>query len=133
MKAFTTLLMLLMLSACSSKPSDELITKQGIEHLQQRHGEQLFDVVNFNKVNGIERGDNGYDADVEYDLRFLIDLKDVSAQRQQQGGSIFSAGMEATALGLTYGNFKKGDTIHKSERIRFVRSEKGWMIDESKP
>ncbi len=130
MKKLAALLMLLLLSACSHKPTDELITQQVTAQLQQRHGEMLFEVVNFRKVNGIQRGDNAYDADIEYDLRFLLDLKDVSMRLQQQGGSIFAAGMEATSLGLLYGNFQKGDIIHKSERVRFVRSEKGWLIDE---
>jgi hypothetical protein len=115
------------------KPSDEMIAQQVTAQLLQRHSSAIFEVTNLKKVNGISRDDNHYEAEVEYDLRFLVDLKDASERLQQKSGSIFAAGMEATALGLTYGNFNKGDTIHQKEWVHFVRSEKGWLIEEKKP
>ncbi len=132
MKKFALLLVAILLSACSMKPSDEIISQQVQQQLLQRYGDTIFEVTNFHKLNGIARDDNRYEAEVEYDLRFLVDLKDASEALQQKSGSIFAAGMEATALGLAYGNFKKGDTIHKREWVKFVRSEKGWLIDEAK-
>ena len=129
MKKFAVLLAVILLTACSMKPNDATITQQVSTQLLQRHGDLIFEVVNFKKVNGISRDDNTYDAEVEYDLRFLVDLKDAADRLQQQSGSIFAAGLEATALGLAYGNFKKGDTLHKKEWVHFVRSEKGWLID----
>ena len=130
MKRFAVLLAVLLLSACSMKPSDELIAQQVTAQLLQQHGNAIFEVVNIKKVNGISRDDNRYEAEMEYDLRFVVDLKDATERLQAKSGSIFSAGLEATALGLNYGNFKKGDTLHKKEWIYFVRSEQGWMIDK---
>ena len=46
--------------------------------------------------------------------------------------NIFAAGMKAAALGLTFGDFKAGDLKHKKERVSFVRSDKGWLIDEQR-
>jgi hypothetical protein len=133
MKKFAIFLMALILTACTMKPDDEAIAQQVSAQLLQRHGDQIFEVVNLNKVNGISRDTNNYDAEVEYELRFLLDLKDSAGRLQQQSGSIFAAGLEATALGLAYGNFKQGDTLHKKEWIHFVRSEQGWLIDEPQP
>ncbi len=132
MKRLALLLLAMLLSACSMKPSDEMIAQQVTAQLMQRHSAAIFEVVNFHKVNGISRDKNSYEAEVEYDLRFLVDLKDAGERLQQQSGSIFAASMEATALGLTYGNFKKGDTLHKREWVKFVRSEKGWLFETPK-
>lgn len=128
-KLAVILMATLLMAACSMKPSDEHIAKQMTDELLQRHDAAIFEVMNLRKVNGIKRDDNHYEAEVEYELRFLVDLKDATKRLEQQSGNIFAAGMEATALGLTYGNFKKGDTIHKKEWVKFVRSEKGWLID----
>lgn len=131
MKKFAVLIIAVLLTACSMKPSDELIAQQVTAQLLQQHGSAIFEVVNIKKVNGISRDDNRYEAEVEYDLRFLVDLKDATERLQAKNGSIFSAGMAATALGLSYGNFKKGDTLHKKEWVYFVRSEQGWLIDQN--
>lgn len=130
MKKFAVLLALALLTACSMKPSDELVAQQLTAQLLQRHNAAIFEVVSVKKVNGIERDKNHYDAEMEYKLRFLVDLQDAAARLQQQNGSIFAAGLEATALGLAYGNFKKGDTLQKKEWVHFVHSEQGWLIDE---
>ena len=74
MKKFAILLAVILLTACSMKPNDATITQQVSTQLLQRHGDLIFEVVNFKKVNGISRDDNTYDAEVEYDLRFLVDL-----------------------------------------------------------
>ena len=128
-----TLLALLMLAGCSSKPTDEAIREQVTARLLQEYGDTIFEVVNFSKVNGIPRDRNTYIAEVEYDLRFKVGLEGATAALQKNNGSIFAAGMRAAALGMAYGDFKAGDTLHKKERVRFVRAEKGWLIDEEPP
>ena len=132
MKKIALLFVAILLSACSMKPSDEMITRQVTQQLLQQHGTEIFEVVNMKKVNGISRDDTYYEAEIEYDLRFLVNLEDATQALQPKSGSIFMAGLEATALAATYGNFKKGDTIHKQEWVRFVRSEKGWMLEPMK-
>lgn len=130
MKKIALLLAMMLLSACSMKPSDEMVAQQLTAQLLQRHSAAIFEVANVKKVNGISRDKNHYDAEVEYELRFVVDLKDATERLQKQSGSIFAAGMEATALGLTYGNFQQGDTLHKKEWVHFVRSEQGWLIEQ---
>jgi len=123
----------LFLTACSSRPDALTIERQVTARLQQQQGSEIFDVINFRKTNGIPRDDNTYIAEVEYDLRFKVDLDEAAQVLQKKSGSIFAAGMEAAKLGMTYGDFKAGDTIHRKERVRFVRAEKGWLIDEAPP
>lgn len=125
-----TLLALALLAGCSSKPADEAIRRQVTDRLLQQYGDTIFEVVNFSKVNGIPRDRNTYVAEVEYDLRFKVGLEGATAALQQNSGSIFAAGMQAAALGMAYGDFKAGDTLQRKERVRFVRAEKGWLIDE---
>ncbi|MGM0593077.1 MAG: hypothetical protein ACQETD_00960 [Pseudomonadota bacterium] len=129
-RLLSVVLIALLLAACSSKPSDQTIREQVTERLLERHGSTIFEVVNFQKTNGIPRDDNTYIAEVEYDLRFKLDLKEATEALQQRSGSIFAAGMEAASLGITYGDFEAGDEVHRKERVRFVRAEKGWLIDE---
>ncbi len=127
---FIALLTLILLAGCSSKPSEVEIREQVTTRLQQEYGSTIFEVVNFAKVNGIPRDRNTYIAEVEYDLRFKVSLQEATSALQQEGTNIFTAGLKAAALGVTYGDFKAGDTMHKKERVRFVRAEKGWLIDE---
>lgn len=129
-RLITVLFLALFLAACSSKPDEQAIRLQVTERLLERHGTTIFEVVNFHKTNGIPRDDNTYIAEVEYDLRFKVDLDEAAEALQQQSGSIFAAGMQAAGLGMAYGDFKAGDLVHRKERVRFVRSEKGWLIDE---
>lgn len=128
---FMALFVLILLTGCSSKPTDQAIQEQVTSRLQQEYGSAIFEVVNFTKVNGIPRDSNTYIAEVEYDLRFKVSLQGATAALQKEGDNIFSAGLKAAALGVSYGDFKAGDTMHKSERVRFVRAEKGWLIDEN--
>ncbi|MDH5783996.1 MAG: hypothetical protein OEZ16_00125 [Chromatiales bacterium] len=128
MKYLIALSLALLLSGCTTKPNDEMIAQQVTQQRLQQYGDHIFEVINFRKVNGFPRSDNNYEAEVEYDLRFLIDLKDVTASSD----NIISAGIETAALSLAYGNFKQGDIIHKKERVKFILSEKGWMIDPQK-
>lgn len=122
--------MALALTACSNRPDEQAIRQQVTERLYQQHGTAIFEVVNLRKTNGIPRDDNTYIAEVEYELRFKVDLEQAASALQKQSGSIFSAGMQAASLGVTYGDFKAGDTLQRKERVRFVRAEKGWLIDE---
>jgi hypothetical protein len=124
------LLLALLMAGCSNKPADESIQRQVTAQLHQQYGEAIFEVINFRKVNGIPRDDNTYIAEVEYDLRFKVGLQEATRTLQQESGSIFAAGMKAAALGMTYGDFEAGDILHKKERVRFIRAEKGWLIDE---
>ncbi|MEN8171127.1 MAG: hypothetical protein ABFS08_12965 [Pseudomonadota bacterium] len=130
MKKFALLLAAVLLTACGMKPGDEAVAQQVTAHLLQRHSGIIYEVIDFKKVNGISRNNDTYDAEVEYRLRFLVDLTEASERLQHNSGSIFAAGLEATTLGLAYGNFKQGDTIYKKEWIHFVRSEQGWLIEE---
>jgi len=129
-RAGLALLLLLLLAGCSNKPDEQALRQQVTARLSQQYGDAIFEVVNFKKTNGFPRDDNTYIAEVEYDLRFKVGLEDASKALQPQSGNIFAAGMQAAALGLTYGDFKAGDVRHRKERVRFVRADKGWLIDE---
>lgn len=131
-RGFITLLFVALLAGCSNKPGDEAIRVQVSERLQGDNGALIFDVINFQKINGIPRDENTYIAEVEYDLRFKISLDEAADVLQKKTGSIFTAGVEAARLGMKYGDFKVGDTVHRKEKVRFIRTEKGWIIDSKK-
>lgn len=131
-RGFFSLLLVLLVAGCSNKPSDDSIRQQVTDRLHEQYSSSIFDVINFKKVNGIPRDDNTYIAEVEYDLRFKVNVDDAAKALEPESENIIDAGMKAVALSLTYGNFKAGDIKHKKERVRFVRTEKGWLIDKSK-
>lgn len=126
------LLLVLLITGCSNKPSDDTIQQQVTDQLTTEYGTAIFDVTNFKKVNGIPRDDNTYIAEVEYDLQFKVNLEQSAKALQPESENIFAASMKAASLGITFGDFKAGDIQHKKARVRFIRTDNGWIIEEEK-
>lgn len=122
-----------LLAACTSRPSTTLIERQVVAQLTRGELDRIYTVENFRKVNGLPRDDNTYIAEVAYDLRFKTDIQGAARILQQGSGSIFAAGAEAARLAVEFGDFEAGDVVHREEQVRFVRTEKGWRIDEETP
>jgi len=131
-RGFIPLLLVLLITGCSNKPSDDAIRQQVTDQLTEEYGTAIFDVTNFKKINGIPRDDNTYIAEVEYDLQFKVNLENAAKALQPESDNIFAASMKAASLGITFGDFKAGDIQHKKARVRFIRTDKGWMIEEEK-
>ncbi len=122
-------LLSLLLAACADRPSEADITTQVTDDLLSGGRDRVYEVRNLTKVNGIPRDKNSYSIEVSYDLYFKMDLERAVAELQRETGSIFAAGAAAFSLGVEYGDFRAGDTLHQEARYRFIRTEKGWRLD----
>jgi len=133
-KLFTVLLIALLLTACSKKPTVLEMQQQFEATLQQDGRDQLFSVENFQKTNGFQKSDNIYVADVKYDLVFKKDfgqvLEEMKEQARDNPVQVFSDGMSSMALRLQYGDFKAGLRISQEEKLTFIKTEQGWRIEQ---
>lgn len=128
-RAFAICALIAVLAACTSRPAGTLIEQQVIEYLTRDGRGRIMEVINFRKTNGIPRDDNTYYAEVSYDLRFKVGLREAMRILQEKSGSIFAAGSEAVDLSMRYGDFEAGDTVSRDGRFRFIRTEKGWRLE----
>lgn len=124
-------LLVLLLAACGGGPDEQTLRTQVTERVQQANGYAIVDVINFRKLNDTLRDDNSYSAEVEYELRFKVALKDAAEALKAETGSIFSAGVKAADLGGRYGDFSNGDTLVQQERVHLVQSDEGWLLDDT--
>ena len=81
-------LVALLMAGCSNRPAEEAIRSEVMALLADSGAGRVFEVENLRKVNSTERGENAYDIDVAYDLRFRMDLADVPGELQRESGSI---------------------------------------------
>jgi len=133
-KLFTVLLLALLLTACSKKPTVDEMQQQVEVTLQEDGRDQFFSVENFQKTNGFQQSDNIYVADVKYDLVFKKDFDELIAEMKRQASDnpslVLTNGMSSMALRLQYGDFKAGQRVTKEEKITFIKTEQGWRIEQ---
>lgn len=126
---------LLILAGCSGKPSSNEMAQQIEASLQGNGGADLFKIENFQKLNGFEKDNNTYIADVRYDLVFKKGIKEIAQQLQQDAKTsplgTFAAGFGVLALQMQYGEFKAGHRVPKEDKVTFIHTENGWRIDEA--
>ena len=133
MKRFIVLTMLAaLLSACSGLPGDEKVEALVRDNLLTDGLGDLFSLESFKKTNGFHESDNVYIVDVEYDLVFqksFIDVvKEIRADPTGPQYGMFGSKLVLTAIQANFGQFEVGDKIHKVEKVRLHRTEKGWQI-----
>jgi hypothetical protein len=119
-------ILLLLLAACANRPGDSDIQRQVTERLLGQDG-SLYVVENFRKTNGFEPSQNVYVAEVEYDLVFQKSLADLALNLRDRNDPLL-AGLDLVALGLKYGQFQAGERRHRSERVTFHKTERGWLL-----
>lgn len=131
MKVFICAMVLLMLLACSVKPSDREIESQVIHNLMSEGGSDIFVIENFQKTDGFERNDKTYVAYVSYELVFKKGLKELREDfKAEKGlGSVMSE-IAVLMLMAQYGNFEAGFKILKKEKVVLMKTEKGWHVVE---
>lgn len=134
MKRFILLTMLAaVLSACSGVvPDDRQIETLVRDNLLTDGLGDLFALENFSKANGFRESDNVYIVDVEYDLVFqksFVDVvKEIRANPTGPQYGMFGSKLVLSAIQSNFGQFDVGDKIHKVEKVRLHRTEKGWQI-----
>ncbi len=132
-KYFVIMLLGIVLSACTKVvPTDrEVETMVRASVLSDGFGD-LFALENFERTNGFRESDNVYIVDVEYDLVFRKSFVEVV----REGGAdptgpqygLFGSKLLLAAIQSNFGQFEVGDRIHKQQKIRLHKTEKGWRI-----
>lgn len=129
-KRLSVLGLILVLTACSSSPSDRLI-EESVMHEKTISG--LVRVTSVEKVNGWEDKEF-YIADVRYDLEFLTDYQSfMDSLKEETGQSVVShlfGGLGILALSMKYGQFDKGETVSERAEFRFRDTENGWQLTD---
>lgn len=129
-KSLPLLLALSLLAACSNRPSEAEVQRQVSERtLGGNRG--LFVIESFKKLNGFEASPNVYSVDVEYDLVFQKSLADLALNLGKRDDPVL-AGLDLVALGLRYGQFQAGDRQHRTEKVTFQHTERGWLLQNDR-
>lgn len=122
---------------CSSKPSESFIKEEFVSHLQKSEIGSFIKVESFKKLNGMEKDDKTYTADVEYELSFTKSMEEISKELKQNSGKNLlksaETGMVLMTLNMQYGNFKAGyKTKLTKQQLTFIKTENGWQLVENK-
>lgn len=128
MKFLTIFLMAVALTACSGKPSDSDIKALYIEDAMKGKDPTLSVIENFVKVNGYQKDERTYIADVTYDIVFKKSYDDL-AKETRAGGDLGKM-LSVEALGGQIGRFKVGHKMSYTAKPNFIKTEKGWILQE---
>lgn len=125
MKFLTIILLAIALTACSGKPSDGDIKAQYIENAMKGKDPSLSGIENFEKVNGFQKDERTYIADVKFDVIFKKSFDEVAKETKRDFGGM----LKLTALEETMGRFKAGHKISYEDKLTFTKTEKGWILN----
>jgi len=122
---------ILTLAACSSSPSETRMTEL-IQSSIPSDIREYVAVRHLKKLNGVKK-DNTYKADVEYDIIFKKSFHEISDKLKSHTGSPLLERMKTNmfiaSLRMNAGNFKAGYQRHVQQKIAFIKSENGWILD----
>jgi len=121
---------LVAICGCSSGPSKSDMADQVKSALLADGGDELFEVVDIEVVDGRAQSETEYESVVEYTLRFKVGLNDLvnEARKSSKGLDAFTNMMVLAGLEETYGQFKAGDTVTNKESHMFMKMESGWQL-----
>lgn len=131
-KLILLVLLSLALAGCSGVPDDLAIETMVRERTLTDGLGDLFVMEKFAKTNGFRESDNVYIVDVEYDLVFqksFIDVvREIRADPTGPQYGMFGSKLVLTAIQSNFGQFEVGDRVHKKEKVRLHKTEKGWQL-----
>jgi hypothetical protein len=113
----------MVLTACSGTPSDSRMADQIAGQFNQEFGTDFVQVKHLSESKGHMDGKTRYIADVTYELKFTKSLAEV----RDQAGAV-----QALELDVLYGDFHAGDTKHISSTVVFEKTDKGWVLTDSR-
>ncbi|MGH6935753.1 MAG: hypothetical protein ACRED2_06150, partial [Methylocella sp.] len=139
-KNLFTILSITVLAACSRPPSVEEIKGQ-LESVLAADAGGVATVANFEKINGYEKGEEKYIADIKYDLVFAKDAKQIFQQAIKKTphtafAAMGSEGLALAAFGPAMMDLVAGKKFSVTDTvtlIKSVRAEKGWGLEEWHP
>jgi hypothetical protein len=123
------LVLALCLVGCSSSPSTSQVEKDVRTAIDDSSTNTLYSVLQVNKTNGKKVGD-GYEAEVEYTLKFKRDFRDWAAETKSNGNPMAELGVQL--FSMMYGEFKVGEVKKNKMWFAYSKTEKGWQFDGPK-
>jgi hypothetical protein len=120
---FAVLVACTLLAACSGAPSDSRMADQIAGQFNDEFGTDFVRVDHLSESEGHMDGKTRYVADVAYELRFTKSLAEV----RDAAGPV-----QAMELAVLYGDFSKGDTKQMRNRVVFEKTDKGWVLTDSR-
>jgi hypothetical protein len=134
MRIFILLIISVLLVACSGKPKDSEIKSQVIDRFIRDGGDEVFEVFeikNFQKIDGFERDSKTYVANVRYELVFKKGIKEL-AETAKSAEGLGGAMSQVVIMMLVaqYGYFNAGEAVLKEEKVILMKTENGWHIVE---
>ncbi|MGH8655107.1 MAG: hypothetical protein ACREYE_24365 [Gammaproteobacteria bacterium] len=95
-------------------------------------------VENFEKINGREKDEKTYIADVKYDLVFSNGASGVLQQAIKESppaalAAMGSQGLALAAFGPAMMDLVAGKTFSIQDQVTFIETEKGWVLNEWHP
>lgn len=122
-RLLTALAICMALTACSGGPSDSRMASQIAAQFNQEFGIDFVQVKDLGVSKGRKDGDKRYVANVHYVLKFTKSLGEV----RDKAGPV-----QAMELAVMFGDFHTGDTKHISNRVVFDKTDKGWVLTDSR-
>ena len=126
------LLFVVLLTACTSVPTDAEIQIQVAKTVLQQNNDKIFSFENFHKVNGLSVDTTTYIAEVQYDLVFRKGLEELTEELNSTSSSdpiaALGSGMELLGQLMKYGQFKAGDRLPRHEKFKLIKTEQGWRM-----
>ena len=124
--------LLAILAGCSGKPSTGELRSELQVQLDRLGMADVCEVDKVERVNGFEKDDKTYVADVKYDLVFKKSLQEWARDLEKKAGSAqggqFAAGLGVLAMKMQFGDFTKGQRTTQSAKLTLIKTENGWRI-----
>jgi hypothetical protein len=130
-------LALFALAACSGEPSHGDVTGQVKQQLmaEQKAGRMpLAEIDGITQTNGYMKDKTHYVADITYTLTFTESMGDYADRARKAAGDANSLGgalsdaLKSLSTGVTYGDFKRGQTITVKTKKTFLKTDNGWVL-----
>jgi hypothetical protein len=132
MKKISLLILLIfVLAGCSDIPDESEIQRQLLEQKLDNGVDTIFGIESFEKTNGYEKSPTIYIADVQYEIVFRKGLNELKKELVVGNSPLESMQAELffASLAMQYGNFEAGYRVQRTEKITFLKTENGWMIE----
>lgn len=134
MKKIGFILLCVILTACSGKPSERLIKQLVSDAILSDGGAETYRITAFEKTNGLAKNEQTYIADVRYELTFKQSFEALSEQMidtpSDSPFETIGSGFKLMTMRMQYGDFKAGDNITKEDRVQLIKTEQGWRLDD---
>ena len=148
-KTFYSAACLLFLVACSNKPGADLVNQSMEKLLKSEAVEGVFEIKNVKRVNGFKLNDF-YNVEISFERHCLVGIDEAALKindldiRDEDDPKTLVEGMLTEFIGMIaetgvlqydlkgkYGDFNQGDVLQETAKIRYIKTENGWMEYEA--